>query len=130
MKVITLRDELPYSVETVWKILSDVTRCDWVPSVDSIVLQDNIRKFKMDGIGEIQEKILVNDADTYRLQYSAIKTPSPLTHHLATIDLEKSGESCILNWNSEIEPEEFGVAGENGMRISLDGLKQVLADAD
>ena len=61
MKVITLRDELPYSVETVWKILSDVTRCDWVPSVDSIVLQDNVRKFKMDGIGEIQEKILIND---------------------------------------------------------------------
>ena len=68
MKIITLRDELPYSVETVWKILSDVTRCDWVPSVDSIVLQDNVRKFKMDGIGEIQEKILVNDPETYRLQ--------------------------------------------------------------
>ena len=62
--------------------------------------------------------------------FLAIKTPTPLDHHLATIDLQRVGDNCVLNWTSEIAPEAFGEAIENGMRISFDGLKQVLAQLD
>ena len=130
MKVIKVSEELPYSIDVVWEVISDVTRCDWVPSVNAISLDGNIREFTMEGIGEVQEKILINDAENHKLQYSAIKTPSPLEHHLATIYLKRSGEDCIFNWISEIAPEEFGEAIENGMKISVGGLKQVLAELD
>ena len=130
MRVIKLSDELPYSLDVVWEVISDVTRCDWVPSVNAIRLDGNIRKFTMEGIGEVQEKILINDSENHTLKYSAIKTPSPLEHHLATIYLKRSGEDCIFNWISEIAPEEFGEAIENGMKISVGGLKQVLAELD
>ena len=130
MKVIKMSEELPYSIDVVWQIISDVTRCDWVPSVNAISLDGNVRKFSMEGIGEVQEKILINDPESYKLQYSAIKAPSPLEHHLATIHLKRSGEDCVFNWISEIAPEEFGEAIESGMKISFDGLKQVLAQLD
>ena len=130
MKVIKISEELPYSIDVVWQIISDVTRCDWVPSVHAIGLDGNVRKLSMEGIGEVQEKILINDPESYKLQYSAIKTPSPLEHHLATIILKRSGENCVFNWISEIAPGEFGEAIKNGMKISFDGLKQVLAQLD
>lgn len=130
MKVINLGEELPYTIDTVWKIISDVTRCDWVPSVESIVREDSISKFTMEGIGEVHEKILINDPQNHKLQYSAIKTPTPLDHHLATIDLQRAGDNCVFNWASEIAPAAFGEAIEEGMRISLDGLKQVLSKPD
>ena len=130
MKVINLGEELPYTIDTVWKISSDVTRCDWLPSVESIVQEDSIRKFTMEGIGEVHEKILINDPQNHKLQYSAIKTPTPLDHHLATIDLQRAGDNCVFNWASEIAPAAFGEAIEEGMRISLDGLKQVLSKPD
>lgn len=130
MKTLTLKLELPYSVEVVWDIIGDVTRCDWVPSVESISLNDNVRSFTMEGIGEVQEKILLKDSKTHTLQYTAIKTPSPLQHHLATIELETLGEGCLLQWTSEIAPEQFGDAIEHGMQISLDGLKRVLSNSE
>ena len=130
MKTLTLKIDLPYSVEVVWNIISDVTRCDWVPSVESISLDDNVRSFSMEGIGEVQEKILLKDPETHTLQYTAIKTPSPLEHHLATIELETSAEGCLLQWTSEIAPEQFGDAIEHGMQISLDGLKRVLSNSE
>ena len=130
MKVIKLGEELTYTIDIVWKVISDVTRCDWVPSVDCIVLEDSIRKFTMEGIGEVHENILINDPQNHKLQYSAIKTPTPLDHHLATIDLQRAGDNCVFNWTSEIAPEAFGEAIEEGMRISLHGLKHVLSKPD
>ena len=130
MKTITLTQEFPHSVEVVWGIVSDITRCDWVPSVESINLNGNVRSFRMEGIGEVQEKILINDSEAHTLQYTAIKTPSSLQHHLATIKLKRSSEGCILDWMSEIEPEQFADAIEHGMQISLEGLKRVLSSFD
>ena len=84
----------------------------------------------MEGIGEVHEKIRINDPQNHKLQYSAIKTPTPLDHHLATIDLQGAGDNCVFNWASEIAPAAFGEAIEEGMRISLDGVKQVLSKPD
>ena len=48
----TLKEENIFncSAEALWNILSDISRSDWVPSVDSISLKDNMRSFSMDGI--------------------------------------------------------------------------------
>ena len=75
MKVVKLGEELPYTIDKVWKIISDVTRCDWVPSVDSIVLEESIRRFTMEGIGEVHEKILINDPRTINYNTRLLKHP-------------------------------------------------------
>ena len=128
MKTVKLETELDAPVEEVWAIFADVTRSDWVPGVDAITEEDGIRSFNMAGIGEVQEKILKLDHDNHCLQYSAIKTPSGVDHHLATLQLAPlASDRCQLLWATEIEPEQFATAIEQAMEISLDGLREVLA---
>ena len=123
--------ELGASIGNVWVIIADVTRCDWVPGVDAISEKDGIRRFDMAGIGEVQEKILKLDGQNYCLQYSAIKTPSGVDHHLATIQLSAlENDRCLLKWTTEIEPDQFAAAIEQAMKVSLDGLRAVLAVKD
>ena len=127
MANIVLEEKLPYPADSVWAIVGDVTRCDWVPAVDSIEFADGIRSFTMAGIGEVQEKIIVCDHKTQCLQYSAIKTPSNVEHHLATIQLTSQGDSCSFSWTVEILPDAYAASVEQAMEVSLTALKQVLA---
>ncbi|MBT8145217.1 MAG: SRPBCC family protein [Gammaproteobacteria bacterium] len=128
MKTVKLETELDAPVEQVWSIFADVTRSDWVPGVDAITEEDGIRSFNMAGIGEVQEKILKLDHQNHCLQYSAIKTPSGVDHHLAIVQLAPlANDRCRLQWTTEIEPEQFAIAIEQAMKLSLDGLRGVLA---
>lgn len=130
MKRIKLEEKLPFNPSEVWKVVGNVTRADWVPSVDAITLKDGVRSFVMEGVGEVQEKILLCDDENHRLEYSAIKTPSGIEHHLATIQLTKVGDNCLFTWTTEIQPDEYAPIVEQGMKISIEGLKAVLAQAD
>jgi hypothetical protein len=130
MKRIKLEEELPFNSSDIWKIVGNVTRADWVPAVDKITLLDDIRSFVMEGVGEVQEKILLCDNENHRLQYSAFKTPSGIEHHLSTIQLTAVGEHCLFSWTTEIQPDEYALIVEQGMKISIEGLTAVLALAD
>jgi hypothetical protein len=130
MKRIELEEELPFSPIEIWKVVGNVTRADWVPLVDTISLQDDVRSFTMEGVGEVQERILVCDKENHRLEYSAIKTPSGIEHHLATIQLTTAGDNCLFTWTTEIQPDEYAAIVEQGMKVSLEGLKEVLTQAD
>jgi len=127
MKV--LKEEIVFncSAQNLWIILSDVSRCDWVPSVEKIIIEGDCRIFEMDGIGSVTERILINDDKNMILQYSAIKSKMPLKHHLATMEISPISEkSCNLKWITEIDPEIFAEAVHHGMLISIDGIKRVL----
>ncbi len=127
MKTVKIEGQLAYPIDKVWEIFSDVTRSDWVPAVDSISEENGIRSFTMEGIGEVQEKIITLDKENHCLQYSAIKTPTPLQHHLATIKLTANEQGCHFSWITEIAPDEFSAAIDHGMSVSFEGLKKVLS---
>ena len=59
--------ELIYPASSVWSIISDISRCDWVPGVESIELEGNKRVFKMQGMGRLVEEILSCDNDEMKL---------------------------------------------------------------
>ena len=127
MKILAERVELDCSAEYLWSILSDVGRSDWVPTIDKITLNVDCRLFEMEGIGTITEKILLKDNEQMILQYSAIETPSPIEHHLATMKIIPDGESaCSLEWTTEITPEIFADSIHQGMLVSIEGIKKVL----
>ena len=126
MKKIKLEEELPFSPSEIWEVVGNVTRADWVPSVNTISLKDSIRTFIMVGVGQIQEKILLCDNENHRLQYSAINTPSGIEHHLATIQLSPIGSNCLFSWATEIQPDEYAPIAEQGMKISIEALKTIL----
>ena len=116
MKVLSESKVFACPAEELWEILSDVSRCDWVP-----------RTFEMEGIGKVRENILSLDNVNMELQYSAVETPNPLEHHLATMRVIKlDNNSCELLWTTEIKPEIFSEAVHHGMLISIKGIEEVL----
>ena len=127
----TIEEKRSFSVppERIWNIISDLSRSDWVPGVESISLEDNVRTFKMEGMGRLVEEILKCDHDLLELQYSAIETLAPINHHLAKINLVSlDNESTEFIWTTEIDPEEFADAIHQGMVMSLDQLEIVLSE--
>ena len=125
----TLKEDTKFncSADELWLILSDVGRCDWVPTIDKITLEGDFRHFEMTGMGQITEKILKQDDASMTLQYSAIKTPAPIEHHLATMQIASlNDQECILSWTTEISPDIFADGIHQGMLISIDGIKKVI----
>jgi len=129
MKYIQEKRLFNFSPQIIWSIVSDLSRSDWVPGVESITLEDNVRTFKMKGMGRLVEKILRCDHDALELEYSAIETLAPINHHLAKIKLVSiENESTDFIWTTEIDPEEFADAILQGMVSSLDQLELVLSE--
>ena len=129
MKTIEEKRSFNVSTQMIWNIISDLSRSDWVPGVESITLEDNVRTFKMKGMGRLVEKIVKCDHDVYELEYSAIETLAPINHHLAKIKLvSNENESTNFIWTTEIDPEEFADAILQGMVSSLDQLELVLSE--
>ena len=131
MKIVTESVNFNYSAKVVWDIISDISRSDWLPTVNKINIIDDCRVFEMDGMGSIKEKILECNHETMTLKYSAIETITPIKHHLATMQLTgKGNDICELEWTTEIDPEVFSDAIYQGMLISIEGLKKVLTNKD
>ena len=129
MKTIEEKRSFNFSPKRIWEIISDLSRSDWVPGVESITLEDNVRTFKMKGMGRLVEKILKCDHDALELEYSAVETLAPINHHLAKIKLvSNENESTDFIWTTEIDPEEFADAIHQGMVSSLEQLELVLSE--
>ena len=125
----TLKEEVRFNcpAEELWSVLSDVGRCDWVPTIDEITLEGDCRHFEMTGMGQITEKILKQDHANMILQYSAIQTPAPIEHHLATMQITPlSDQECMLSWSTEISPDIFADGIHQGMLVSIEGIKKII----
>lgn len=126
MKPIIVSETYPYKLDLAWEIISDLKRSDWVPGVENITLDGDVRSFTMEGMGEIKEKILLCDEQKKILQYSAIQTSIPIKHHLATIELAEIKEGFLLKWTVEIQPSSYIPAIEQSVLVSLKELHKVL----
>tara|TARA_B000000475_G_scaffold269978_1_gene264802 strand:+ start:1661 stop:2044 length:384 start_codon:yes stop_codon:yes gene_type:complete len=127
MKTLKEEIQLNCSADELWSILSDVGRCDWVPTIEKITLEGDFRHFEMTGMGQITEKILKQDHTNMMLQYSAIQTPAPIEHHLATMQVAPLNDrECTLSWTTEISPDIFADGIHQGMLVSIEGIKKVI----
>ena len=61
MNKIKEKREFDASPEIIWNIVSNISRSDWVPGVESIELEGNKRIFKMTGMGRLVEEIIECD---------------------------------------------------------------------
>tara|TARA_B100000035_G_scaffold34543_1_gene26227 strand:+ start:19 stop:402 length:384 start_codon:yes stop_codon:yes gene_type:complete len=126
MKKIRIEKQIKCSAESLWELFSDVTRSDWVPFANEIILENDVRTFKMDGVGEIKEKIIEKDQANKSLTYSVIKSPAPLDHHLAKVTVLEENNFAKLVWTSEVEPDEFEKLIADGMESSIEMIKKIL----
>jgi len=110
-----------------WAVISDFSRCDWVPTIEKITLKGNFRYFEMAGIGQITEKILECDHQKMVIKYTAVETPAPVEHHLARMKiLSLTNQECKLSWITEIAPDIFADGIHQGMLASIEGIKTIL----
>ena len=126
MKTISLKENLSHKASSVWVVISDISRRDWVPGVDKISLNEDTREFYMEGMGKIKEKIVLCDHENMILKYSAIESPVELNHHLACIEISENEMGCDFKWTTEIDPEIYSSGIEQGMISSLKELKKIL----
>ena len=129
MKSIKEVRDFEFPTTVIWDIISDISRCDWVPGVESIELDGNKRIFKMSGMGRLVEEILECNDSKMELTYSAVETMAPIGHHLAKIKLYAKDERTVFEWTTEIDPPEFSDAIQQGMLASLDQLDKVLKNS-
>ena len=128
MKVLKEELILNCTAQKLWSILSDISRCDWVPTINEITLDGECRIFEMEGMGIVKEKILLNDDSKMMLQYSAIETRTPIDHHLATMHVTEIDEnSCTLIWTTG----EFGGMGlEGAVKLGFKKELEAIQDPD
>jgi len=126
MQTLSFSENLEQDIQTVWEIISDLSRTDWVPGVNEIALNDDTREFFMEGMGKIKEKILLCDHENKVLKYSAIESPVELNHHLACIELSENEVGCEFKWTTEIDPGMYSSGIEQSMITSLKQLKKIL----
>ena len=60
---IELEFQIPHAVADVWQVIGDPGRIDWVAGVAACDYDGKVRRFKMEGAGELAEEIVeLNDA--------------------------------------------------------------------
>ena len=112
--------------EKIWAVIGNPERVDWVPSASDCVFDGSIRRFQMQGAGQLAERIVRRDEDEMILKYSVIQS-SAVDLHLATISLiNHEGNKTRFSWTQEFEPAHLEPFIRKGMEDSLVQLDSVL----
>ena len=124
--LVTIDKIFDCSPETIWDIVGNPERVDWVPSASDCVFDGSIRRFRMEGAGKLAEKIVKREESEMELQYSVIESPA-VVKHLATIRLILIDDGKTrFKWDQDFEPSELEPFIRKGMEDSLDQLDSVL----
>ena len=124
---IKIEEILPYPPATIWAIVGEPGRVDWVPGVESAEFDGEVRRFKMAGAGGLAERINERDAGRMYLEYSVIESTPPLQSHLASITLEPHEDGTRFIWQTTVEPVAVEPFIATGMKGSLAQLADILA---
>ena len=124
---IKIEEILPYPPATVWAIVGEPDRVDWVTGVESAEFDGEVRRFKMVGAGSLAERINQRDEPRMYLEYSVIESTPPLQSHVASITLEAHADGTRFIWQTAVEPVAVEPFIAKGMKGSLAQLADILA---
>ena len=119
MAKVTVSSVIDAPVEDVWKVIRDFNALpSWHPRMVESHIEDGlaadkigcVRNFKLVSGATLREKLTdFSDAD-YRVSYSILETPQPLTNHKATLQLRRvtDGNRTFAEWSASFDaaPEE------------------------
>ena len=124
---IKIEEILPYPPATIWAIVGEPDRVDWVTGVESAEFDGEVRRFKMVGAGDLAERINQRDEPRMYLEYSVIESTPPLQSHVASITLEAHADGTRFIWQTAVEPVAVEPFIAKGMKGSLAQLADLLA---
>ena len=126
IKKVQIKKLLTSSAEDVWSVVGQIDRFDWVPGIESIKLDGDLRTFTMKSMGYIIEKIVEHDNQAYKISYTAIESPVKLNYHLACIHLIPRSTGCEFIWSTEVDPPNFADIILQSMQESFTLLESIL----
>ena len=88
----------------VWPLVGDFGGLGWMPGVESITVDGDVRTVAMSGM-EIQEKLIALDEDELTITYSIIGGPVPIDSHEATISVTPAGDGSHVSWSVTSAPD-------------------------
>ena len=109
--------------DEVWKLVTDPTAiAAWFPGVATCVLEGDARVVTVDGGMTVTERIVSNDGELRRFQYSLLDLPG-CEHHLATVDVLEDGDGSIVVYGTDVLPDALGGAMQGAVTGAIAGLK-------
>jgi carbon monoxide dehydrogenase subunit G len=91
--------------DEVWKLVADTGNiAAWFPGLDASSQEGDVRTVNMGGM-EIKERIVTNDDDLRRLQYTIIEPQ--MGDVLVTLDVIDEGEGCLVVYAADFSPDEL-----------------------
>jgi carbon monoxide dehydrogenase subunit G len=110
--------------DEVWKEISDPEALtNWFPGVTGCTLEGDVRHVAVSRGISVDEKIVTNDSELRRFQYSIIGGPVPVETHLATIDVIDNGEACVVLYAADVTPDSMGPAMQASTSQASEALK-------
>ena len=112
----------------VWPLVGDFGGLGWMPGVDSITVDGDVRTVAMTGM-EIQEKLISIDEDDFTITYSIVGGPVPIEHHEATISVTPAGDGSHVSWSVTSAPDGTASFFKSVYEGALQALKAKVESA-
>jgi uncharacterized protein YndB with AHSA1/START domain len=119
MAKVTVSSVIDAPVEDVWKAIRDFNGLpSWHPRMVESHIEDGlpadrigcVRNFKLVSGATLREKLTDFSDPDFRVSYSILETPQPLTNHKATLQLRRvtDGNRTYAEWSASFDaaPEE------------------------
>ena len=125
METATAEVDIDRPAADVWAIVGDFGGLAFLPGVDSVTVDGDVRTVGM-GTMEVKEKLIARDDATRSITYSIIDGPMPIDHHEATITVTPQAEAAHVTWSVSTEPDEGAAFLRDIYQGALDAVKQRL----
>lgn len=92
--------------DAVWAKISDVSAIsDLIGFLSDSKVTGDVRVCTLAEGGTLEEDIISIDADLKRVTYSIRKSPLNLSFHVASMELQPSGNGTRLIWTIDLKPD-------------------------
>ena len=104
METETAEIEIDASPGDVWAVAGDFGGIGWMPGIDSVTVEGDVRTIAMMGM-EIKEQLVSRDDAARAITYAIVDGPVPVESHEATITVHDAGAGSRVTWEVSVEPE-------------------------
>lgn len=104
METETAEIEIAASPGDVWAVAGDFGGIGWMPGIDSVTVEGDVRTIAMMGM-EIKEQLVSRDDAARAITYAIVDGPVPVESHQATITVHDARAGSRVTWEVSVEPE-------------------------
>ena len=114
--------EIDRGPDAVWAVVREFGEMSWLPGVESVTVEGDIRTVTMMGMS-IEEKLINLDDEKMQITYGIVGGPVPIEFHEATISVVPAGDGTRASWAVTAAPEGTAAFMSGMYATGLEALK-------